>query len=88
VGGSADIVVDSVTGLMVPPKDPDALANAMRKIRQMSLGERRAMGARARRHVEQTFDLQRIVQSWERVYEELLVRASGRARDSSARTAP
>jgi glycosyltransferase involved in cell wall biosynthesis len=72
VGGNPDVVLDRTTGLVVPPKDPSALASAMREVVALSEAERRAMGRRARAHVEQTFDLERVVEGWERLYVELL----------------
>ncbi|WP_112238699.1 glycosyltransferase [Kribbella monticola] len=53
VGGLLDTVVDGVTGLLVPPRDPDRLAAALRDLladpgRRERLG--RAGAARVRRH--------------------------------------
>jgi glycosyltransferase involved in cell wall biosynthesis len=53
VGGIAEVVEDGVTGRLVPPRDPDALAAAVLEV----LAQREAMGAagreRARRwHVD------------------------------------
>jgi glycosyltransferase involved in cell wall biosynthesis len=46
VGGLAEVVVDGVTGRLVPPGDPAALADAILEV----LAARDAMGAAAREH--------------------------------------
>jgi glycosyltransferase involved in cell wall biosynthesis len=52
VGGLAEIIEDSVTGFLVPPNDPDALAERLTVLlRDPSLRER--MGAAARAAVEE-----------------------------------
>lgn len=55
VGGLSDIVIDGVTGLVVPPDDPVALAAAIERVRtDVALRDRLVDKARA--HVEQHFD--------------------------------
>ena len=54
VGGTGELMVEGSTGLMVPPNDPDALANAMQKV--LSNDElRRTMGENGRKRVEEHF---------------------------------
>lgn len=49
VGGIPDVVVDGDSGLLVPPKDPQALANALGRLsKEPGLSERLVSGARAR----------------------------------------
>jgi glycosyltransferase involved in cell wall biosynthesis len=76
VGGNAEIVLDGQTGLLVPPKSPEALSQAM--LRMMDLPEevREKMGKQARKHIESNFSLDRIVDCWEALYYELLNRSS------------
>jgi glycosyltransferase involved in cell wall biosynthesis len=58
VGGITETVLDGETGLLVPPEDADALANAL--ITLLSQPERAAkMGCRAREHVIQHFPPER-----------------------------
>ncbi len=60
VGGIPEMVVDGVTGLLVPPRDPEALANALLDV--LSDPERaRKMGRAARERVEAEFTLDRSV---------------------------
>jgi glycosyltransferase involved in cell wall biosynthesis len=49
VGGLAEVVDDGVTGRLVEPGDPEALAAAVREV----LGRRAEMGAAARAHAQQ-----------------------------------
>jgi len=54
VGGTGELMVEGSTGLMVPPNNPEALADAMRKV--LSDDElRRTMGENGRQRVEQNF---------------------------------
>jgi glycosyltransferase involved in cell wall biosynthesis len=72
VGGNREIVLDSVTGFLVPPRNPEALARAMLRIMDLSDEERKEMGKRARKHIEVKFNLDRVVDLWEILYYELL----------------
>ncbi len=71
VGQNADLVVDG-TGFLVPLKDPVALAAAMGRISSAPVEERRRMGASARRHVSSAYDLDVVVEGWERRYRAML----------------
>jgi glycosyltransferase involved in cell wall biosynthesis len=70
VGGNRDAVVDKETGLLVPPRDPRALAAAI-----LSLADnpdlRRSLGEASRRRAEQHFSLQACVDRYERLYRAL-----------------
>ncbi len=59
-----------VTGLVVPPMDPDALASAVEKLRDADL--RRRMSEAARRRVEAHFTREKMVDRVEAVYREAL----------------
>ncbi|MCK0115713.1 glycosyltransferase [Isoptericola sp. S6320L] len=55
VGGLLDSVVDGRTGLLVPPREPEALADALRELESdPAAGER--MGATARARAERLYD--------------------------------
>lgn len=75
VGGLPDLVRDGVTGRLVPPGDPAALAKV---IRETALDEaaRSRMGTAARRFVEREFTLGRMIGDTERVYEAALQKQS------------
>ncbi|HVM38989.1 MAG TPA: glycosyltransferase [Sphingomicrobium sp.] len=67
VEGIPEIVVDGTTGLLVPPRDPEALAKAICALLQD--GEaRRAMGSAGRSRVEQRFDIRTTVRAYEELY--------------------
>jgi glycosyltransferase involved in cell wall biosynthesis len=79
VGGVAEVVEDGVSGFLVPPGDPTALAQAMEKIEALTPEQRRAMGARGRALVEQRYSTGSVVDMWERLYSGLLPPAKGGA---------
>jgi glycosyltransferase involved in cell wall biosynthesis len=71
VGDSALIV--GQTGIVVPPSDPHALAEAWRKLIVAGAEVRRRLGMAARRRVQQHFALPAIVERHQAIYDELLV---------------
>jgi glycosyltransferase involved in cell wall biosynthesis len=76
VGDSALIVGD--TGSVVPPKNPDALANAWRELIEIGPDGRGLLGAAARRRIDQCFSLRAIAARYEDLYAQIA--AHGRNR--------
>ena len=70
VGDSALIIGD--TGIIVPPKNPQALADGWGKILMMDVEERRNLGQAARQRIEENFSLDSVVARYENLYRELL----------------
>ncbi len=60
VPGCREVVVDGVTGLLVAPRDPEALAEAIRRLAQ-DADLRRRLGQAGRAWVEREFSQQRVV---------------------------
>jgi sugar transferase (PEP-CTERM/EpsH1 system associated) len=75
VGGNPELVDDGITGALVPPGDPQALAMAMLPfLEDAKLRDRCGMAARA--EVERRFDWERCVDQYLALYDELLGRDS------------
>jgi glycosyltransferase involved in cell wall biosynthesis len=73
VGGNPEVVVDGETGLLVPPRDPRALADAvLRLLGDPALAGR--LGEAARRRVESQFTLEQMVSRMQELYDQLLAR--------------
>lgn len=71
VGGNPEAVADGETGVLVPPKDPESLAQGILAL--MKEPERaRKMGLAGRARVEREFGLQAMVERYEQVYLDLL----------------
>jgi glycosyltransferase involved in cell wall biosynthesis len=76
VGGVPEVVRHELTGLLVPPRDVDALAAAvLRLLNDRDLAER--MGREGRRRVEVHFTLERVLSRTQELYEALRPRAAG-----------
>jgi len=84
VGGAREILDDGVTGLVVPPADPSALAAAILSLVEEAT-RAREMGARARASVTSRFGAHLLAGSELAVYERLL---AGRARAAAPSAAP
>ncbi|HEV8153612.1 MAG TPA: glycosyltransferase [Solirubrobacteraceae bacterium] len=70
VGGMIDTVVDGVTGLHVPPRDPERLARALDGL--LADADRRArLGAGGVRRARQLFDWERVSHATHDVYRQL-----------------
>lgn len=70
VGDSALIVGD--TGIVVPPQIPKALAEAWKQMIEMGDAGRRALGEKARKRVQNKFNLLDIVSRYEELYRQIL----------------
>jgi glycosyltransferase involved in cell wall biosynthesis len=68
VGGSRDAVVDGVSGYLTPVGVPEATARAMTRVMEMSVDDRRAMGAAGHNHVSSTFEIAHVAETWEGLY--------------------
>ena len=66
VGDSAYIVADS--GLVAPPRAPEALAKAMASLIEIGRSGRQQLGTKARQRIETEFSLSAIVQRYEDLY--------------------
>jgi len=70
VGDSARIVGD--TGMVVPPRDPEALASGWKKLLVMGDEKRRALGRAARVRIVEHYTLDAAVARYESLYESIL----------------
>ncbi|GGO96186.1 hypothetical protein GCM10012280_55110 [Wenjunlia tyrosinilytica] len=70
VGWVGDVVVDGRTGALAEPGDADALAAALERV----LADREALGAAAREHALERFELSVVADAWQ----ELLARVAHR----------
>ncbi len=70
VGDSRWIVGDA--GVVVPPRDPDALADAIGDLIAMGKQCRRELGARGRQRILQNFTIERIANQYEDLYRKLV----------------
>ena len=81
VGGTPELVVDGETGVLVPPRDAEALADALRSL-AADPERARALGAAGRARVAEHFSAQAMTRRVLAVYDEIVSRR-GRARAKS-----
>ena len=72
VAGTPEQIEDGETGLLVPPANPEASADASMRLLEASPAERRAMGERASARARETFTTARMVRETAALYRELL----------------
>ena len=75
-GGIPEVIQDGVTGLLVPPKDPEAMAAAFEKLLSTE-GLAGKMGVAAREAVKNNFSFEGMLDKIEGLYEGLLNSSGG-----------
>jgi D-inositol-3-phosphate glycosyltransferase len=70
VGGLPEIVGHAEHGLLIPPRDPEALASSLARL-LADPDWARALGDRARDHVRTNFSLERLARDLNDSYDEL-----------------
>lgn len=83
VGGNPEVVRDGVTGLLVPPGDPETLARAIARLLERP-EDARALGCSGRKRVEKDFTVQKMVARYEALYLSLASRAAAGREDGTA----
>jgi glycosyltransferase involved in cell wall biosynthesis len=70
VGGSPEIVTDGVTGFLVPPSDPDAMARKLLTyVDHPALAE--THGGAGKRRVDERFSLSAMLAAYREIYDAL-----------------
>jgi len=70
VGGVPEIITDMVSGVLIPPKDSDAVAGALNHLTEEP-DTRDEMRRALREHVQENFSLETMVKKTEEVYTSL-----------------
>lgn len=66
-GGVKEVMGNN--GFLIPPEDPVALSNAISKAISISPKDRSFNNEKALQHIKMNFDLEKIIQQWEMIYE-------------------
>ena len=78
VGGNPEIVSDGVTGFLVPARDPEQMASKMLALlRNRRLAKQ--FGEEGRRTTYENFNLNKMADSYQKIYESALIRRNRRA---------
>jgi glycosyltransferase involved in cell wall biosynthesis len=92
VGGNADVVMDEITGYVVPPTAPKQLAAAMHRLMALSPERLQTMGDDARQLCHEQFRIAAVMDKWVDLYarfprhaEVVQIKTSGQSRDSQER---
>jgi glycosyltransferase involved in cell wall biosynthesis len=71
VGGSDEALPEGAAALFSPPRSPEELGGAMRRLAGLADPERAAMGAAARAFVHSRFRMETVLNTWESLYRRL-----------------
>ena len=74
VGGNPEVVIDGLTGYLVPAKDPKAMANKLRLLIEDG-NLRQKMGVEGRKRVVENFSIKETAKQYEELYNEVLKRS-------------
>ncbi len=72
VGGNGEAVFEGQSGWIVPPQAPESLATAMARLVAMPSAQRQSMGQHGRDKICELFDIERVVDRWIKLYDDLL----------------
>lgn len=72
VGGNAEVVEHGRTGYLVPARDSSALAQAMANLARQTPAARIELGEAGRNRVQTLYDIERVLDRWENIYQHLL----------------
>jgi len=72
VGGVREVIDEGVSGLIVPPRRPLALASAMSALMARSPSDLRSMGDAGRAYVERHYAVDNVVAGWSDLFNDLL----------------
>ncbi|MGD0158623.1 MAG: glycosyltransferase [Terracidiphilus sp.] len=76
VSGTREVVADGVNGWLARAGDAGSLSGVMAKLMRMTRETRHAMGERARQRVIEQFSMDAVLDRWEKLYEELLLKGN------------
>jgi len=86
IGGNREVVEHGITGLLAPPKNPEALAqNIITYLKQPELAQR--IGQQARQKVLSQFSIPRMVQEYQNLFEDALKQKEKAGKRAKARLA-
>ena len=71
VSGCRDAILPDITGILVPPKDPISLSNAIETL-VLNRDLRKAMGEAGRSFAEKNFSINKVVEQHLKLYKKLL----------------
>ncbi len=68
VGGNSEVVIDNITGFLVPPAEPSQLAAALQRLMEASPKSRKAMGLAAQQHCRKHYRISAVMDQWLELY--------------------
>jgi glycosyltransferase involved in cell wall biosynthesis len=80
VSGNPEVVIEGVNGFLTPPGSPELFAQAMQRMAALPPAERLGMGRAGQTRVQKLFQVEPVVDQWERLFEELLSASGGQNR--------
>lgn len=69
VGGCSEVIEDNQNGFVVPPKDSQELANAMSKMINLSIDERKKMGEYSVKKINEEYTMDSVIDRWLKIYQ-------------------
>ena len=76
VGAVPEVVSDGETGLIIPPHDHEALADAMERLMDLPKDTRQALGRAGYNRVLTDFSRETVIDRWEELFDQLLAAKS------------